>query len=140
VDCKINPLKDVGPIEFGMLPNRVRKIIGLEFTSFKRAPQSNFPCDYFQAMGMFAYYKISGELEALEFSLPSEPTLDGFKFLKMDFGAATDFLKTKDAMLKKEEDGVIAYSIGVSLYAPKAKKVLKEPCESVFVFDFGYYD
>jgi hypothetical protein len=139
MDYLIKPLKGVGVIEFGMLPYQVRDLVKSEFKSFKRSPKANFPCDYFPTVGMFAYYKASGELEALEFALPSKPALDGVDLLRMGFGAAMNFLRTKDAALKIEIDGMTAYAIGVSLYAPMAKENPMGPCESVLVFEAGYY-
>ena len=140
MDFEIKPLKGVGAIEFGMTPLEVRNRLGGEFKSFKRSSMAAFPCDYFQSVGIFAYYRASGELEALEFASPAQPVLEGANLLSMSFSAAKAFLSSRDSALENKGDSAIAHAVGVSVYASTAKKNPMTPCESVLVFAPGYYD
>lgn len=117
----------------------VRRRLGAVCKSFKRTSSSAFPCDYFPSLGIFACYTVSGELEAVELASPADPQLDGIQLLTLGFDAAKDFLQSKDSGLEVEVDGAIARAIGISLYAPKAKEDSSAPCESVLVFQEGYF-
>lgn len=140
MNYEIQPLKGIGSIEFGMLSTKVRSLIGGEFKSFKRSPAAAYPCDYFPHIGVFAYYKGSGELEAIELALPAQPTLDGMNLFDIGFDAVKVLLKSKDTGLHIEIDGAISPALGISLYAPDAKENPATICESVLVFEKGYYD
>jgi len=137
---EIRSLQGVGAIDFGMSPLEVRGLIKAKFKSFKRSSKATYPCDYFPSVGVFAYYKASGELEALEFALPAQPVFEGKDLLGMGFDAAKILLLSKDPALEIEVDGAISRSLGISLYAPLAKDDPAGNCESILVFEQGYYD
>jgi|CXWL01.1.fsa_nt_gi hypothetical protein len=140
MDFSIIPLKGVGNVEFGMSPDEVRRRVGSSFRSFKRSPQAAFPCDYFDQLGMFCYYDSEGELEAVEMSSPAAPTINGIDLLKLDFETAARSLAGFGKQIKRENDGVIAYEAGVSIYAPLAKDNPTASVESVLAFRAGYYN
>ena len=79
-------------------------------------------------------------MEALEFASPAQPVFEKQSLLGMGFEAAKTLLQFKDPSLEVEADGVIAHALGISLYAPAAKENPVEVCESVLVFESGYYD
>lgn len=135
----ILPLKGVGEIRFGMSPDEVRGRIGAAFRSFMRSPQASFPCDYFADVGAFCYYDSDGRLEAIEFSPPARPTIQGVELLGLGFEAAQNALSALDNQVENEIDGAIAYKVGVSIYAPLAKDDPAAPVESVLAFRPGYY-
>jgi hypothetical protein len=139
-DFLIAPLKGVGNIKFGMVPNEVRSRIGLPYRSFKRSSVSSFPCDHFEQLGVFFYYDSNGTLEAIEMTSRACPTLNSVDLFALDFESATRALAALDASLKSEVDSVISYGLGVSIYAPLAKDNPKAPLESVIAFRAGYFN
>ena len=139
MDFSIIPLKGVGNVEFGMSPDEVRRRVGSSFRSFKRSPQAAFPCDYFDQLGMFCYYDSEGELEAVEMSSPAGQRLT-VSIFSNDFGSAARSLAGFGEQIKRENDGVIAYEAGVSIYAPLAKDNPTASVESVLAFRAGYYN
>lgn len=136
----IRPFLGVGAVRFGMFPSEVRRLFGKEFKSFNRSVDSTYPCDYFPSIGVFAYYKSSAELEAIECALPAQLFFDEINLLGIGFDAAKIFLQSKSTTLEMEVDGAIAHGLGISLYAPKAKENQSAPCESILVFERNYYD
>ena len=72
----IESFKGAGAIEFGMTPNQVRGCLGGGFKSFKRTPAAAIPCDYYDSLGIFVYYKLPGEVEAIEFASPACPEFE----------------------------------------------------------------
>lgn len=140
MEFPISPLRGVGRIEFGMKPDEVRSAIGANPKSFKRSPQAPYPCDYFESEGAFFYYDSDGRLEAAEFAFPAQPIVENLSLLGMKFEDATAALAGLDTQIEREIDSVIAYQLGVSIYAPLAKDEPKSLVESVIAFRPGYYN
>lgn len=137
---RILPLKGVDGIEFGMTPDDVRSRFDSEPKTFKRTPQDSFPCDYFESESVFFYYDSDARLEAVEFALPAQPSIENMKLLGIGLNEATAALSGLDSQVEKEIDGAIAYQLGVSIYAPLAKDNAAAPVESVLAFRPGYYN
>lgn len=97
----ISPFVGAGKIKFGMTPDQVR-LLGGVFDSFKRAEESVFPCDYFENLGVFAYYNASGVLEAIEFTEPAVPEFEEMDLLKIHFKGLITYLSDKDKGLEVE--------------------------------------
>jgi len=140
MELRISPLKGVGQIDFGMSPKEVRSNIGSDPKSFKRTPQSAFPCDYFASEGAFFYYDSDGRLEAVEFAPPARPTIDNLSIIGLGFSEAVAMLSRLDTHVEREVDGAIAHQLGISIYAPLAKDDPSAPVESVIAFRPGYYN
>lgn len=140
MNYEISPTEGVNEIRFGMNFQTVRSLMRAEFKSFMRTPAAAFPCDYFAEVGAFAYYDVSGALEAVELAEPATPTLDGVNLLELSFDAVLELLKSKDDAVSIDADGAISRTLGVSVYAPQALKNPSANCESVLVFKRGYYD
>lgn len=66
--------------------------------------------------------------------------LDGESLLEISFGTVKSVLAKRDPEIEVESDGVISQKLGVSAYAPSAKEHEQARCESVMVFEAGYYD
>jgi len=115
-----------GKIKFGMTPDQVRLLLGEVFDSFKRTEEYVFPCDYFENLGVFAYYNASGVLEAIEFTEPAVPLIT--------------YLSDKDKDLEVESDSLTSHVLGIGAYAPDADDNTSLPAESIIVFENGYYD
>jgi hypothetical protein len=137
---EISPLEGVGDVKFGLFREDVRRMAGLECSSFKRSPQATSPCDYFERLGTFFYYDSTDRLEALEFVKPARPTIYALELLGESFDAACVRLRALDSNLEVEGDGAIARQLGVSVYAPLAEDDPGAAIESVLAFAPGYYD
>ncbi|MER9683883.1 hypothetical protein NKJ23_32235 [Mesorhizobium sp. M0184] len=138
MEFDIIPLQGVGNIRFGMNPDEVRRHFGAAFISFKRTPNSQFPCDYFESLGTFFYYSADGKLEAIEFSGPADPSLNGVKILTLQFDTAKELLESLDERTSVEVDTIISPRLGVSVYSSIAKEDTRSPIEMVMAFREGY--
>ena len=139
-DFNISPLHGAGPVTFGMSTTEVRAKMPSAPKSFRRTPQASFPCDYFEAEGVFFYYDADGRLEAAEFVPPSRPSLENQPLIGLRYREAVEALSRPGARLEQDSDGAIAHGLGVGVYAPLAKDDPGAPVESVIVFRSGYYD
>ncbi|VEE61138.1 Uncharacterised protein [Shewanella putrefaciens] len=140
MDFSIIPFEGVGSIKFGMTPKQVRTNLGSGFKSFKRTPDSVLPCDYYEALGVFIYYKLPSVVEAIEFAEPANPELDKAGLLTMSFNEVHNFLAAKDPSLEIQSDSLTSYNLGISVYAPNADEDPNLLIESILLFENGYYD
>ena len=136
----ITPLQGIGQLSFGMTAEDVRRHFGSSFTSFKKTPSSPFPCDYFKEVEVFAYYKLPGVLEAVEFAEPANPLLYGKRLMGLAAQDAWKILAAYDPAMEIDSDGVISHKLGVGLYAPGWEKDANQVVESVIAFEEGYYE
>lgn len=135
----ISSFAGVGDIKFGMFPSEVRGILGDGFKSFKRTPNAEYPCDYYELLGIFVYYKLNGMVEAVEFTNLSELKLGCHSLFNLPFNDLMRLLANLDQNLEVEPDSLVSYQLGISLYAPNADENPSLPVESILVFEEGYY-
>lgn len=140
MDFEIKPLKGAGTIGFGMSPPEVRSQIPAKSLPFKRSAAVEFPSDYFETEGVFAYYDEHGKLEAIEFAAPANPLLDGLALLRVPCDLVKSTLRAGDPSFEEDAAGAVSKVVGVGLYAPNADKDPTAPCEGIIVFRAGYYD
>ncbi|WP_423681470.1 hypothetical protein [Undibacterium sp. WLHG33] len=139
MDFVIKPLQGVDTLHFGMQVEEVRRVLGENFKSFKRTPNSAFPCDYFADIQVFAYYKFPGVLEALEFAEPANPLFGGKRLIGVSADEVKKILEAVDQSLEVDSAGMIAHQLGVGVYAPGWDEDTAQKVESVIVFEEGYY-
>lgn len=140
MDFPIRPYKGVGPIDFGMTPDEVRRALKAKVRSFLKTPKSVMPTDAFEKLGIYVYYKRPGHYEAVEFAGPASPTLEGKQLLGRPYTQVLNDLKELDSNLKFDDAGFRSEKFGVGIYAPYANDEPDEPVEGVIVFERGYYD
>lgn len=140
MNFSIIPFEGVGTIKFGMTSDQVRAELGSDFKSFKRTPDSVLPCDYYEALGVFIYYKLPSVVEAIEFADPANPELEKTGLLGMSFNEVSNFLAAKDPSLEIQLDSLTSYNLGISVYAPNADEDPNLLIESILLFENGYYD
>lgn len=136
----ISPLVGAGTLKFGMASNQVRKELGVNFKSFKRTPAAEMPCDYFDSVGVFVYYRKPDVVEAIEFALPAEPIFEEHNLLQMPFKDLLELLRAKDDQLEIEVDALSSNALGIGAYAPNAEESPDLPVDSIIVFERGYYN
>lgn len=130
----------MGDVKFGMNPQEVRCIIGADFKSFERTPQTAFPSDYYEALGLFFYYDPTGVLEAIEFATPAKPNVCGIELIGRELIELVSELSPLDQDIGTDVDGAIANGIGVSVWAPLAEDDGRRRVTSALAFRKGYYD
>lgn len=132
--------KGAGVIDFGMTRDQVRKLLGGDFCSKKRTTMDDLPFDFYETLGVFIYYKLPGEVEAIEFTSPASTEFDNQNLFALSYSDFKKFLIAKDPNLEIEPDSLTSYSLGIGAYTPDADEDPSLPVESVIVFEKGYYD
>lgn len=140
MDAEIKPLQGLEKLKFGTPIDLVRENLGVSYTTFKRAPSAVMPCDFFESLGIFTYYKPSGALEAIEFVSPAKPLCLGVNLLETGVDEIKKILIEHDSDIEQTDDGLTSYKLGIGLYAPDADENPNLPPESVIAFEEGYYD
>jgi hypothetical protein len=138
---EIEPLIGVGQVKLGMSQMEVRSLPFGVVRSFKKTTFSVLPSDYFVDVGIVIYYKEPGTVEAIEFSGPSEPTLNGVKLVSSSVELVKEALLSADPKLEIDQDGFISHSLGIGVALELDEEdnpSLK--VQSVIVCEKGYYD
>lgn len=140
MNAEIKPLQGLEKIKFGTPIDLVREHFAAPYKTFKRTPSAEMPCDFFESLGVFAYYKPSGLLEAIEFVSPATPHYMSASLLELSFDEVKKILLGHDPDLEQSDDGLTSYKLGIGIYAPDADENPSFPPESVIAFEKGYYD
>jgi hypothetical protein len=122
-----------------MSAEEVRSDLGSPTKSFKRTSESLFPCDYFELLGVFAYYDATGRLEAVEFGGPAKPFFSGFDLLESSYEKLHRFLGAHDMELALTPDAITSNAIGVSAYFPDISENPAAKPQSVIAFRDNYF-
>lgn len=133
----IENVRRVGPIELGTDRQSVHEVLGLHCTPFRRTPDVKEPSDYYEAEGIFVYYKAGGLVEAIELTSPSQANVAGKDLLSMTLEEGQSELKALDEDVVLESDGAISERLGIAIYASGGKG---SRIDSTIVFEQGYYD
>jgi hypothetical protein len=115
----------------------MRKIMNIRYVEFKRADVT--PCDFFEDVGLFAYYGAHDELRALEFARPACVILGDADLLSISFRSARALLSSIASDFKDDASGGESREAGIGLWAPELPEDDTAPCESVISFVKGYY-
>jgi hypothetical protein len=136
---QIRPKLGIDQVGFGADPDSVRLAFGGNAESCVKHPTADFPCDHFADAGVFAYYRLPGVLEALEFAAPARPTFQGRELLGVAAGEVKRLLEQYDPGLQVDSSGIISHQAGISVYADGWDKDEATVVESVIDFLEGYY-
>lgn len=138
---KIYLLKGVNQIEFGMPVQRVREIIGNNFsTGDIRAKSKDYPTDYILNERVFFYYDETGHLEAVEFASGADIALGGINPLAMNWGQARALIVKLDPDAMIDDEGAESRKFSMAVWCPDADEGDNLPVESFLVGRPGYYD
>ena len=140
----ITTYRSFGPIEIGMLRDRVRAIAGAykEFFRGKPAP-GDVPTDIFQDHSIFVYYDSNYRVEFIEVAKPQRAIFNGKDLFAMSFDDAVAFLKSSDPAVDVDQDGLTSKLLGIAIYSPASPEEARDEIgniESVSVFKEGYFD
>lgn len=139
MDFDIKTYVGVGSITFGMSAEEVRKVLQVTVEAVNKG-SSGIPTDFFEALGIFVYYKQHEVCKAVEFAGPASPTFRSQHLLGQSYRAMEQWVKTLDPEVVLEDAGLTSYKFGFGLYAPSAKKEPDLPVKGVIVFEKDYYD
>lgn len=124
-------------LPIGSSAGSVRAFFGRGHQPFKRSPDSH-ETDYWPDEGVFAYYDAANLLEAIEFSTPSDPTLQGASLTTAMLRDAIGHLRSLDPETRLEAGGATSTKLGVGIWSSTGE--LDQPVMSVITFGPGYYD
>jgi hypothetical protein len=139
MNYEIKPYVGVGPINFGMPPDKVRKILHTNVEPVDKG-SSGIPADFFPEHGIFVFYRQPGISEAVEFGGPASPTLRGQHLLGRPFSEIVCWIRELDPDVVMDDAGLKTVKFGCALYAPSARQEPDLPVEGVMVFEKGYYE
>lgn len=141
MDWKIKPKIGFNTIKFGLSRNNVRiKFKGFAISEFYRTEQSIAPVDAIDELGLFIYYNEKDECEAIEFFEPAAPIFNKKNLLKISYMELISLFKEMDDEINIESDGFTSSKFGIGSYAPNAEEDMELPCESIIIFQEGYYE
>jgi hypothetical protein len=124
-------------LPLGSSVGSVRAFFGSRHQPFKRSPDSD-ETDYWPDIGVFAYYNAANLLEAVEFSTPSGPTLQGTSLTTVKMRDAIDHLLSLDPETRLESGGATSTKLGVGVWSSTGEP--DQPVTSMITFGSGYYD
>jgi hypothetical protein len=133
----IENVRRVGPIEIGANRQSVHEVLGPHCKPFRRTPDVKEPSDYYEAEGIFVYYRAGGLVEAIELTSPSQANVAGKNLLSMTLEEGQSELKDLDEDVVLESDGAISERLGIAIYASGGAGSM---IDSTIVFERGYYD
>lgn len=136
-DLAFEPGGGLRGLPIGSPKEAVRVAFGDDHRLFKRSSNDE-PADYWAGDGVFAYYDANERLEALEFSVPSRPTLHGSALISVSMIAAVELLRSFDPEVRLEPDGAISIQLGIGVWSSTGEA--DQPVMSVITFGPGYYD
>lgn len=140
MDLEFLPYEGLGQLRFGMSRSTIRALMAVDPKPFKKTPASKMMTDAFGELGVHVYYDPSDSCEAIEAFSPATPVFLGTVLLGKSFSDVRDLVLSVDPASEIDGAGLIAFGIGLALYAPSAMKAPDLPVESVMAFRKGYYD
>lgn len=138
----ITPYEGVGPIEFGMTRNELRKLFNGEVHEIQRIRDTDNIWDYIHEGAIqIAYYSEHRLLcSTIMLSHPEQVffqdrnLLDGTSVREL-----TKWFKSIDKELDITMDGVVSYKYGISFCTEDYKILADEPPEAIVVFARGFH-
>lgn len=141
MEWAIQPLRSVGPVDFGMPRADVRRVVGARFREFVKSPDRPLNrTDAFEELLVHVYYASeSGTCELVEFGGGSaRPLLHGRDLLRESFSDLCAWLRSLDSALTEDDSGLESRALGIGVYAPYAEEDPARLPEGVSVFRAGY--
>ena len=135
----IHPYSGIGPLQFGMSVDEVRRILGDTPKPFTKTKKSSTSIDAFPRLGIHVYYKESGACNAIELMEPAEPSFNGELLTGKPFNKIRALFEAGDKTLKVDESGFTSLECGIGIYCPAARDDSHAPVEGVIIFEKGYY-
>jgi len=135
----IRPHEGIGPIDFGMSRDEVRRLFDGEDPRSKQS-DSSVASDLFPVNGVLVHYGDDETVEAIEVGMRGEPTLFDARLLNRPMEDLVTWMRTIDPRLEVDDVGFTSFRFGIGAFAPQASKVRDAIIEGIIVFKPGYYD
>jgi hypothetical protein len=135
MEMNIVPFEKVGDLLFGAKREEVRKLLGPDFETFRKAQWSTNTTDDYSALGLHLYYNKQDELEFVEMFPPAIPKFKEINLLQGTIEEVVKILQTFDANPETDGASYVFYKIGISLYSESEDKSV----EAVSAFAKDYY-
>ena len=133
MELNIKSFQKVGNIEFGTKREKVRKLLGTDFSIFKKSLKSKNTTDDYSNLGLHLYYDLNDKIEFIEMFPPSNPVFKGINLLKGNTTDIINRLLEYDSDPETDEAGYIFYKIGIAIY-------IEDQIEAVSAFVKDYYE
>ena len=130
---EVVPFERLGDLRLGMSRTAVRSMLGSNFKSFRKGPDSINETDAYDQLGMHLYYDADDQLEFIEMFPPSDPAYQGVHLLNNSLDQVLQKLAAIGQHYHYDDDGYDFKQLGVVLYVPD------DSIESVAVYRRGYY-
>jgi len=141
MEFEIRPYVGVGPINFDMPREDVRRVLGGPVFSFWKSAESEAPADAFDTLGIHVHYDSRYRCEAVEFRDPQNgPTFQGLVFVGQPYREAERLVRQLDKEVHPDPSGLTSFTYGFGLYAPAYGYEPNAEVKQVIVFRRGYYD
>ena len=124
-------------LPIGASKDEVRAFFGGGHQPFTRTPDEK-TADCWPTLGVFAYFTPDERLEALEFSDPARPTLNGSPLLGLELIEAIALLRMTDTATEVEAGSAISRQLCISLW--RSTDEMEQPVMAALTFAPGYYD
>ncbi|CAM2010538.1 hypothetical protein [Acanthopleuribacter pedis] len=138
----MHPYQGVGPIQFGMTREQVRKAASEPAHPFRKNMFSLCDTDEFTKARVHVFYEAEGDtVEAIEIWQPAKPTLGGATLLDKPIVLLRQQLLETDPEMAEEKVGELqSDKLGLCVWAPTADADPHLPPRSVMMFCRGYWD
>ena len=138
----IVPFRGVGPIQFGMAREEVRKTMPERAEPFRKNMFSLTDTDDFKDHRIHVFYSAQDDTaEAIEIWQPAKPLLGGETLLDKPYAQLLKELQETDPDLEIENPGeVTSHRLGICVWAPTADSEPWRPASSVLAFAKTYWD
>lgn len=140
MELLIHPHVGIGPIQFGMTRDEVRRTLGTRPTPFRKLSQSPLETDAFDDFALHVCYRPPAFCEAVECFGSANVIYNGFRILNRPCSEVRDWIVQLDRGVEIDHAGMKSFSLGIALYAPGVIESPEEEVQAVLVFEPGYYE
>lgn len=144
---ELMPYRGIGPLLLGMSRGETREaargpVMEVESPGVMEElgmPQP--PTDYFPELDLKVEYDDTGARAIyIEAGMVTDVKYLGQGLFRIPYRALVAQLREADEGIEVEDDGFIAPGVGIAVYAPDGADHPELPCDSISVFEEGYYD
>ena len=132
MEMDIVSFKRVGNLTFGMKREKVREMLGPNFTVFRKSPWEVNTTDDYHTLGLHLYYTEHDELEFVEMFPPARPIFKGVDLMQKDVESTLKTLREFDPDPETDGASYIFHKIGIALY-------IETKLEAISAFSKEYY-
>ena len=130
----LRPLQGVGPIDFGMARDDVRRMLNAPYEEFMKTPDATIPTDDVPTLNIHVYYDDQLRCKGVELWPGADLRVDGHEVLRRPWHEVEAWLTQVAPGFKRKDSLIVADSIGLSLYVPDIDDEPDALVESAYAF------